>query len=91
MTAKSPKTCQSRVREVILQRRAWSIVAFGFCAGFFAAANALAGDVRYPLAIFCLCLSLVFLGIGVCLLSSRLGNFLGRVVMEIVNFFVGAG
>jgi hypothetical protein len=52
-----------------LRRLIGSVLAFALCFAFFYLANLLAADVRYPLAIFCLVLSVVCLGVGFCMVS----------------------
>jgi len=70
-----------------LRRPFAAIVALGFA--LFYAANRLATDIRYPLAVFCLVLSVVSFGVGLCLVSPRLGEWFGRLVAAIVDFFIG--
>jgi hypothetical protein len=64
-----------------------AFLAFALCFALFYAANLLAADVRYPLAIFCLVLSIICLGIGLCTLSRRLGQAFANIVATIVEFF----
>ena len=64
-----------------------ALLAFALCFALFYLANLLAADVRYPLAIFCLILSIACLGVGLCLLSRRLGQAFANIVATIVEFF----
>jgi hypothetical protein len=53
----------------------------------FYAANLLAADVRYPLAIFCFVLSIASFGVGLCLVSRRLGQAFANIIATIVDYF----
>jgi len=53
----------------------------------FVAGNLLAADVRYPLAIFCLVLSIVSFGVALCLFSRRLGRWFGGLVAEVLEWW----
>jgi hypothetical protein len=64
-----------------------ALVAFALSFVLFYLANILAADVRYPLAIFCFILSIVSFGVGLCLLSRRLGQAFANIVATIVEFF----
>jgi hypothetical protein len=72
------------------QRLLWALAAFASCAGFFWLANVLAADVRYPLAIFCCVVSFLCFCVGVFLVSRRLAEFLFRIVMAVIEFFLGS-
>lgn len=64
-------------------------MAFASCVGFFYLANILAADVRYPLAIFCVVVSFLCFGAGVFLVSRRLGAWLTRIVLTVIDIFGG--
>ena len=64
-----------------------ALLTFAICFALFYLANLLAADVRYPLAIFCLVVSIVCFGVGLCLLSRRLGQAFANIVATIVDFF----
>ena len=70
------------------RRMLWSLLAFGVCGAFFYLANVLAADVRYPLARFCVGVSLLCFGAGVFLLSRRLSAILGRLTLGIADMFL---
>jgi hypothetical protein len=72
-----------------LRRLLAALLAFALSFALFSWANRLAADVRYPLAIFCLVLSIVSFGAGLFLISPRLGAAFGRLVAAIVDFFSG--
>ena len=70
------------------RRMLWSLLAFGACGAFFYLAHVLAADVRYPLARFCVGVSLLCFGAGVFLLSRRLSAILGRLTLGIADMFL---
>lgn len=70
-----------------LRRLLAAITAFTLALAIFYAANLLAADVRYPLAIFCFVLSIASFGVGLCLISRRLGEWFTSLVANIVEFF----
>ena len=72
----------------LLRRMLGSLLAFGACGAFFYLANVLAADVRYPLARFCVGVSLLCFGAGVFLLSRRLSAILGRLTLGIADMFL---
>jgi hypothetical protein len=69
------------------QRLLFGFLAFASCAGFFWLANVLAADVRYPLAIFCCVVSFLCFGVGLFLVSRRLGEWLVRIIMAVIDIF----
>jgi len=71
-----------------LRRMLWPLLAFGACVAFFYLANVLAVDVRYPLARFCLGVSVLCFGAGVFLLSRRLSAILGRLAIGAADVFL---
>jgi hypothetical protein len=62
-------------------------LAFSVAALLFWAANLLAADVRYPLAVFCTLLAVVAFLVGVFLVSSRLGLGIANAVLKLLEFF----
>ncbi len=68
-----------------LRRILGSLIAFAACGGFLFVANALAADVRYPLARFFVGVSLLCFGAGVFLLSRRLTAILGRLTLAVAD------
>lgn len=70
------------------RRMLGSLLAFGVCGASFYLANVLAADVRYPLARFCVGVSLLCFGAGVFLLSRRLSAILGRLTLGIADMFL---
>jgi hypothetical protein len=64
-----------------------AVAAFALCAALFYAANLLAADVRYPLAIFCLVLSIASFVVGLCLISRRLGQGFVNLIAEIIDWW----
>ena len=64
-----------------------ALLAFALSFALFYLANLLAADVRYPLAIFCLILSIISFGGGLCLLSRRLGQGFANIVATIIEYF----
>jgi hypothetical protein len=65
------------------RRMLWSLLAFGACGAFFYLANVLAADIRYPLARFCVGVSVLCFGAGVFLLSRRLCAITDRITLDI--------
>jgi hypothetical protein len=71
-----------------LRRMLGSLLAFGACGASFYLANVLAADIRYPLARFCVGVSLLCFGAGVFLLSRRLSEILGRLAIGVCDVFL---